>query len=66
MAKWTMQKRASQFTSSTRPSIKNSRKYRRTAGTDGASGEPRFTRRTAFLMLIPNPLLSLMLILNSI
>ena len=33
--------------SSTRPSMRNSRRYRRTSGTDGESGEPRLTRRTA-------------------
>src|ERR1041384_766114 len=41
--------RAAAGTSRTRSSPKNSRRYRRTSGTDVESGEPRLTRRTARL-----------------
>src|SRR5437899_342360 len=50
IAKFTMQNRANQFTSRTRLSMRNSRRYRRTSGTDGESGEPRLTNKTPLLM----------------
>src|SRR6476659_2913 len=48
MAKCTTQNRTSQFTSRTRPSIRNSRRYLRTSGTDGESGEPRLSKSMPF------------------
>src|SRR5215469_16713665 len=45
----TTNRRVNQGKSITRPSIKNSFKYRRTSGTDGESGEPRLTNKIALL-----------------
>src|SRR5262245_18083306 len=53
MLKLTTQKRVGQGASSTRPYIRNSRRYFRTSGTDGESGEPRLTRRTPCLLMPP-------------
>src|SRR6478736_5134828 len=48
----TTSRRMGQATSMTRPSIRNSFRYRRTSGTDGESGEPRLTSKIALLIKI--------------
>src|ERR1700682_469325 len=45
MPPYTMANRSGYGTSKTRGSIRNSRKYFRTRGTEGASGDPRLTSR---------------------
>src|SRR5206468_713591 len=50
---WTTKKRIGNGASSTRPSIRNSRKYFRTSWTDGESGEPRLTSKTPCFLMPP-------------